>query len=182
MSMTRRVRLAIVLTLITGAACAPATVNQATDAQTIRALGTDWQRAKWGRLARWYLRFSERWAALFCHALISDSKEVMSYYRQNFGVASTCIVYGVREHTSERRDVLNRFGLSEQFLGETDRAGEKPHVGRGVAFLDQTADRLQGDVAQRFAVPQQTNDFAVQALQAGSQRRSSFPVRVCSRI
>jgi glycosyltransferase involved in cell wall biosynthesis len=76
--------------------------------------GTDWQRAKWGRLARWYLRFSERWAALFCHALISDSQEVRNYYRQNFGAASTCIVYGVREHTSERRDVLQRFGLSER--------------------------------------------------------------------
>jgi glycosyltransferase involved in cell wall biosynthesis len=76
--------------------------------------GTDWQRAKWGRLARWYLRFSERWAVLFCHALISDSREVMSYYRQNFGAASSCIVYGMREHTSKQRDVLDRFGLGER--------------------------------------------------------------------
>jgi uncharacterized protein (TIGR02246 family) len=38
-------RLAIVLGVITGAACAPATVNQATDAQTIRNLGYDLQRA-----------------------------------------------------------------------------------------------------------------------------------------
>jgi glycosyltransferase involved in cell wall biosynthesis len=76
--------------------------------------GTDWQRAKWGRLARWYLRFSEKWATLFCHALISDSKEVMSYYVQNFGTASSCIVYGMREHTSKQRDVLDRFGLGER--------------------------------------------------------------------
>ena len=45
MSKTRRLRLAIVLGAITGAACAPATVNQASDAQTIRNLGNDWQRA-----------------------------------------------------------------------------------------------------------------------------------------
>jgi uncharacterized protein (TIGR02246 family) len=45
MSKTRRMRLAIALGVITGVACAPATVNQATDAQTIRSLGTDWQRA-----------------------------------------------------------------------------------------------------------------------------------------
>lgn len=76
--------------------------------------GTDWQRAKWGRLARWYLRFSEKWATLFCHALISDSKEVMGYYLQNFGTASSCIVYGMREHTSKQRDVLDRFGLGER--------------------------------------------------------------------
>ncbi len=45
MSKTRRLRLALVLGVITGAACAPATVNQASDAQTIRSLGNDWQRA-----------------------------------------------------------------------------------------------------------------------------------------
>jgi glycosyltransferase involved in cell wall biosynthesis len=76
--------------------------------------GTDWQRAKWGRLARWYLRFSERWAVLFCHGLISDSTEVMGYYRQNFGADSSCIVYGMREHISKQRDVLDRFGLGQR--------------------------------------------------------------------
>lgn len=45
MSKTRRMRIAIVLGVITGAACAPATVNQASDSQTIRNLGNDWQRA-----------------------------------------------------------------------------------------------------------------------------------------
>lgn len=38
-------RLVIVLGVLTLGACAPATVNQATDAQTIRNLGNDWQRA-----------------------------------------------------------------------------------------------------------------------------------------
>jgi glycosyltransferase involved in cell wall biosynthesis len=76
--------------------------------------GTDWQRAKWGGFARWYLRFSEKWAVLFCHGLISDSTEVMSYYRKNFGAASSCIVYGMREHTSRQCDVLDRFGLGER--------------------------------------------------------------------
>jgi glycosyltransferase involved in cell wall biosynthesis len=76
--------------------------------------GTDWQRAKWGRLARWYLRFSERWAVRFCHRLISDSTEVMRYYQQNFGADSSCIVYGMREHISQQRDVLDRFGLGER--------------------------------------------------------------------
>jgi glycosyltransferase involved in cell wall biosynthesis len=76
--------------------------------------GTDWQRAKWGRFARWYLRFSEKWATRFCHSLISDSTEVMNYYQQNFGAASSCIVYGMREHISRQREVLDRFGLSER--------------------------------------------------------------------
>jgi uncharacterized protein (TIGR02246 family) len=40
-----QMQLAIALGLIALGACAPATVNQATDAQTIRSLGNDWQRA-----------------------------------------------------------------------------------------------------------------------------------------
>ena len=76
--------------------------------------GTDWQRAKWGRLARWYLRLSERLAVFFCHGLISDSSEVLDYYRRNYGAVSSCIVYGMREHRSNKRDVLERFGLQEK--------------------------------------------------------------------
>jgi glycosyltransferase involved in cell wall biosynthesis len=76
--------------------------------------GTDWQRAKWGRLARWYLRLSERLAVFFCHSLISDSSEVLDYYRRNYRAASSCIVYGMREHRSNKRDVLERFGLKEK--------------------------------------------------------------------
>jgi glycosyltransferase involved in cell wall biosynthesis len=74
--------------------------------------GTDWQRAKWGRFPRWYLRFSEKLAVLFCQGLISDSKDVMRYYKESYGAASSCIVYGTSEHRSQRNDVLDRFQLA----------------------------------------------------------------------
>ena len=73
--------------------------------------GTDWQRAKWGRFARWYLRLSERLAVMFCHGLISDSKDVMAYFRQRYDAASYCIVYGMQEYRSKNTDLLERFGL-----------------------------------------------------------------------
>jgi glycosyltransferase involved in cell wall biosynthesis len=76
--------------------------------------GTDWQRAKWGAFARFYLRFSERLAVRFCNLLISDSEEVRNYYRSNHKIESACIVYGMREHRSPGRDVLERFGLKER--------------------------------------------------------------------
>jgi len=76
--------------------------------------GTDWQRSKWGRFPRWYLRFSEKLAVLCCQGLISDSKDVMGYYQQNYGAASSCIVYGTCEQRSQRRDVLEQFQLKER--------------------------------------------------------------------
>jgi glycosyltransferase involved in cell wall biosynthesis len=76
--------------------------------------GTDWQRAKWGALARRYLRFSERLAVRFCDRLISDSNEVRQYYLQEYGADSACIVYGMREHRSLQDEALQHFGLDKR--------------------------------------------------------------------
>ena len=73
--------------------------------------GCDWQRAKWGPIARWYLRVSERMAARLSHGLVSDSKDVQRYYQETYNAGSACITYGVREHWSNETDVLDRFGL-----------------------------------------------------------------------
>jgi glycosyltransferase involved in cell wall biosynthesis len=74
--------------------------------------GTDWQRAKWSRLARAYLRLSERLAAWFCNVLIADSREVQDYYQKEYGVDAMLITYGVRESDSAGREWLKRLGLS----------------------------------------------------------------------
>ena len=73
--------------------------------------GTDWQRKKWGRLARWYLRFSERLASRFCDGLIADSHEVQAYYRARYRAHSSFIPYGMREGGAGGTDWLERLGL-----------------------------------------------------------------------
>ncbi len=74
--------------------------------------GTDWQRAKWSWVARAYLRLSERLAAWFCNALISDSREVQDYYKKKYRIDSSLITYGVRESTGNGREWLDRLGLT----------------------------------------------------------------------
>ncbi len=73
--------------------------------------GTDWQRKKWGMLARWYLRLSERLASMFCHGLISDSLEVRAYYESRYRAQSSFIPYGMRETDETGTAFLERFGL-----------------------------------------------------------------------
>ncbi len=73
--------------------------------------GTDWQRGKWGRFARSYLRLSERLAVLFCHGLVADSRDVMRYYQETYGAEPCLIAYGMREARSEGHEWLDRFGL-----------------------------------------------------------------------
>jgi len=76
--------------------------------------GTDWQRKKWGRFARWYLRISERLAVWFCDGLIGDSPDVVRYYRQKFGTEIVLSTYGIREKKTTSKKCLERFGLVER--------------------------------------------------------------------
>lgn len=73
--------------------------------------GTDWQRKKWGRLASWYLRFSERLACWFCDGLVSDSREVQAYYHARYRAQSSFIPYGMRESGENGVEALDRLGL-----------------------------------------------------------------------
>lgn len=74
--------------------------------------GTDWQRSKWGKIARSYLQFSERLAVLFSNAIVSDSEAVKEYYQERYGAPSFCITYGMREAESSGTEWLQRFGLA----------------------------------------------------------------------
>ena len=73
--------------------------------------GTDWQRTKWGKFARWYLKLSERLAVLLCHGLIADSRDVVRYYEEVYGASSSLITYGIRESNCNGLDWLDRFDL-----------------------------------------------------------------------
>lgn len=73
--------------------------------------GMDSQRAKWGRFARWYLRTSERMAVWFCHALVTDSRDVQCYYREVYRAESSLITYGMRDTFCNGQEWLDRFAL-----------------------------------------------------------------------
>ena len=76
--------------------------------------GTDWQRGKWGKFARWYLRGSERLAAWFCNGLIADSHAVLRYYLETHRANSFLVTYGMRESKCEGIEWLERFGLKSR--------------------------------------------------------------------
>lgn len=76
--------------------------------------GTDWQRSKWGKFARWYLRFSEQLAVRFSDGLVADSQEVARYYQDTYGARTSIIFYGIREPRTQGREWLQRFGLESR--------------------------------------------------------------------
>ena len=57
--------------------------------------GLEWQRQKWGPLARLWLRLNERAAVAFADVLIADHPTIQSDLQRRLGAASTMIAYGV---------------------------------------------------------------------------------------
>lgn len=56
--------------------------------------GLDHRRAKWGTLARWFLKLSERIAVRFSHTIVADNKGIVDYLQQQYATSSELIAYG----------------------------------------------------------------------------------------
>jgi glycosyltransferase involved in cell wall biosynthesis len=83
-----------------------------TGACTILAVdGADWQRDKWGRFARWYLRVTEKIACHIPDFVIADSPAIRERYRREYDKETVYIPYGANIGRSSDDSVLDRFGL-----------------------------------------------------------------------
>ena len=56
--------------------------------------GLEWRRAKWNRVAKWFLRWSENLAVKFSHADISDNDAIQNYTARTYSTRSRVIEYG----------------------------------------------------------------------------------------
>lgn len=77
--------------------------------------GIESQRAKWGLLARSWLRWNERAAAKHADLLIADHPEIQTYLSQALQATSTMIAYGVDESTLASAAALPEHPLLRQY-------------------------------------------------------------------
>ena len=56
--------------------------------------GLEWHRDKWGRFAKWFLRFSEGVAVKFADIIVCDNQVLADYVKETYGENSTVIAYG----------------------------------------------------------------------------------------
>ncbi len=73
--------------------------------------GLDWQRGKWGWLARAYIRSAVRSAVRFCTRLITDADAMRVFYQGAFGVDSEMIAYGADVERSEHPELISSLGV-----------------------------------------------------------------------
>lgn len=74
--------------------------------------GADYERAKWGRFAKWALRLGERLQCAFSNEVISISPAISSTLRSRYGRKSTLIFNGVDSPRAPRSsDYLRSLGV-----------------------------------------------------------------------
>jgi len=76
--------------------------------------GLDWRRAKWGWLARTYLRLCERSSVLCPHATVTVSKTLQKHFEERFRRPVSYIPNGVARHERLPLHVIRRWGLKDR--------------------------------------------------------------------
>ena len=61
--------------------------------------GLEWKRAKWGKAAKKYLKYSEKLAVKYADKVVSDNKVIQQYVKDFYNIDSELIAYGA-DHTS----------------------------------------------------------------------------------
>jgi glycosyltransferase involved in cell wall biosynthesis len=74
--------------------------------------GLEWQRAKWGRLARVALRFFEATAVRFSSAVVSDADAIWSYCSRRYGRRPWLIPYGAEVASLPGGATLRGLGIA----------------------------------------------------------------------
>lgn len=56
--------------------------------------GLEWKRSKWNKLARWFLKFSEKTAVNYSDEVVVDNRGLQEYITAEYNVLSKVIAYG----------------------------------------------------------------------------------------
>lgn len=75
--------------------------------------GLDWNRAKWGRFASWYLKNGERNAVKFADEIIVLSKNTQQYFKDQYNRKTHFISNGVNKPKIAEISETNRFNIKK---------------------------------------------------------------------
>ena len=105
--------------------------------------GLDHQRAKWGRLASWYIRTGEKCAVRFADEIIVLSENVKHYFATNYNRDTIFIPNGVRPAECKDADEITRqYGLrKDEYILYLGRLVPE----KGIHYLIQAYKELNSD-------------------------------------
>jgi glycosyltransferase involved in cell wall biosynthesis len=134
--------------------------------------GLDWQREKWGRIARWVIKMGEKGAIAFPHATIVVSQTLKAYCKQVYGREVTYIPNGVNIPTPRPAIAIRQFGLeSDKYILFVGRLVPE----KGCHYLVEAFRGLQTDLKLVLVGGSRHTDAYVQSLQDAGQSNVILP-------
>lgn len=76
--------------------------------------GLDWQREKWGKFAKLYLKLGEKASAIFPNRTIVVSQVLKEYYKRQHGIESVAIPNGVDIPEPLPPQIIKKWGLEKR--------------------------------------------------------------------
>ena len=73
--------------------------------------GLEWKRRKWGWLGKTYFKICERLASHVIDGIITDSKSIKKYYKDNYHTLTKYISYGAYIGKSQKNGILKKYSL-----------------------------------------------------------------------
>lgn len=95
--------------------CAMINVAKKAGIRTVATIhGLDWQRAKWGNFASWYLKVGEKIAAKYADEIIVLSKNVQTYFRQTYSRETHYVPNGIGRLEKVKANAIEKeYGLTK---------------------------------------------------------------------
>ena len=105
--------------------------------------GADWQRKKWGWVAKTYLKFCRMLTVYFSDYYVVDSKILINDYNQHYNKPPVYIPYGAKNSGQYNRDVLKEYSLVEGnyiiFIGRFVKE-------KGIEFLINNYSKVRANI------------------------------------
>lgn len=76
--------------------------------------GLEHRREKWGKIARWYLKQSEKMAVKYADVIVADNKGIQDYVKNEYGKESVLIAYG-GDHVIRKIDTEYETNILKQY-------------------------------------------------------------------
>jgi glycosyltransferase involved in cell wall biosynthesis len=133
--------------------------------------GLDWQREKWGRCAKLYLKFGERAAVAFPNRTIAVSKHLQSYLEEKYRKSVSYIPNAVTEPVILQPEKIRQYGLgSRDYILFVARLVPE----KGCHFLIDAYKRLNPDMKLVIAGGSSLSDDYVRDLRQHESEKIIF--------
>ncbi len=134
--------------------------------------GADWERKKWGKFAKGFLKFSRSFAVNFSNYCVVDNELLVEEYNKRFRKKTVYIPYGANLNFENNIEILKKFGVEKNkyiiFVGRFVKE-------KGIEFLIENFEKINTDYKLIIIGDNATDKDYVQKIKSTKDTRIIFP-------